>query len=129
MEIHIGYDFIKNEFIKNKEIPQNEFEYKMLNTIIKELNLNNAVINNNTNDYTTLNYKGIDIVRIKYTDRSKWISIYLTDDDKKEYYDSSLFEIQKNKNQFQWKSKINNDNIEQYYKFIKNRCNFIDNKK
>ena len=129
MEIHIGYDFIKNEFIKNKEIPQNEFEYKMLNTIIKELNLNNAVINNNTTDYTTLNYKGIDIVRIKYTDRSKWISIYLTDDDKKEYYDSSLFEIQKNKNQFQWKSKINNDNIEQYYKFIKNRCNFIDNKK
>lgn len=126
MSIEFGYDFNNDRIITKKEIPINNIEVSMLEKIINDLNLKDAVVNTNTTDYTTLNYKLRDIVRLKYTDKSKWISVYLTDSDKKEYIDSPLFEAQKNKNKFQWKSKLENDDLKKYYIFIKNRCNFID---
>ena len=126
MQIDLGYDFNNNKIITKKETPINNNEVSILKKIIDDLNLKDAVVNTNTTDYTTLNYKHRDIVRLKYTDKTKWISIYLTDNDKKEYIDSPLFEAQKKKTQFLWKSKLENDDLNQYYKFIKNSCDFID---
>ena len=128
MSIKIRYDFEKNKVITDTKIPVNNFEYSLLQSIINELDLTDAIINNNTTDYTTLNYKGFDIVRIKYTNKSKWISIFLSDEDKKIYNNSALFEAQKKKTQLHWKSKLYDDNLEPYYQLIRNRCLIIEKK-
>lgn len=128
MSIKIRYDFEKNKVITDTETTVNNFEYSLLQKIINELDLTDAIINNNTTDYTTLNYKGFDIVRIKYTNKSKWISIFLSDEDKKIYNNSALFEAQKKKTQLHWKSKLYDDNLEPYYQLIRNRCLIIEKK-
>ena len=127
MTIKIGYDFKNNHIIVNDTIEQNPKEFEILNNLKDELNLKEAIINVNTTDYSTLNYKKYDIVRLKYTDRSKWISLFLTSQDKKAYENSPLFAAQKKKTQLFWKSNILNDDLSEYYNIIKNKCNEIDN--
>ena len=61
----------------------------------------------NTQDYTTLQYNEIDLIRLKYSDKSKWITIFIPPKYKNDYIDNELFITQKNKNQLQWKSIIN----------------------
>lgn len=126
MGIQIGFDFNTNKIIKNEEHIINDSEKDILTKIAIDLSLNNYNIFSNTDDYTTLQYKEYDIARIKYTDRTKWIEIFLTKEDKKNNIDNILFETQKNKNKLFWKSIIN-DEISIYYNFIKNKCNEIDN--
>lgn len=125
MSINVGYDFETNGFIANNK-KENLEETKILTKIASDLNLTNYKIENKSNNYSTLCYLNYDIIRLKYTNKSKWISILLTKDDKKKYINNSLFEQQKNKNQLFWKSIINSD-IEVYYDFIKNSCNNIKN--
>lgn len=119
MEIKIGYDLENNNFVRNEPKPINKVEFKILETIAKDLDLKDYIIVANSDDYTTMQYKQIDLVRIKYTERAKWISICLTPEDKKENINNPLFEAQKNKNQVFWKSNIKDD-ISVYYHFIKN---------
>ena len=125
MNMKIGFDFKNNNIIKNENKEKNITEENLLLQIVKELNIKDYDIVKNSDDYTTLTYKEYDIVRIKYTDSAKWISICLCKNDKKNNIDNILFKTQKNKNQLFWKSYINND-INVYYEFIKNRCNEID---
>ena len=121
----IGFDFLNNKIIKDEGKEKNITEENLLLQIVKDLDLKNYDIVKNSDDYTTLTYKEYYIVRIKYTDSVKWISICLCKNDKKNNIDNILFKTQKNKNQLFWKSYINND-INVYYEFIKNRCNEID---
>ena len=60
----------------------------------------------NTSDYTTLQYDEMDLIRLKYSDKTKWITIFIAPSIKKEYIDNPLFNSQKNKNQLHWKSII-----------------------
>lgn len=121
MSIHIGYDFNKKEIITNfKTINMKENE--ILEKIAKDIKIDNYVIINNSTDYTTLKYKDYDLVRLKYTESSKWISLFLTKEDKNNNINNILFDAQKNKNQLFWKSNINSD-IDIYYSFIKNKYN------
>lgn len=121
----IGFDFLNNKIIKDEGKEKNITEENLLLQIVKDLDLKKYDIVNNSDDYTTLTYKEYDIVRLKYTDSAKWISICLCKNDKKNNIDNILFKTQKNKNQLFWKSIIT-DNISVYYEFIKNRCNEID---
>lgn len=121
MSIHIGYDFNKKEIITNfKTINMKENE--ILEKIAKDIKIDNYEIINNSTDYTTLKYKDYDLVRLKYTESSKWISLFLTKEDKNNNINNNLFDAQKNKNQLFWKSNINSD-IDIYYSFIKNKYN------
>lgn len=126
MAIKIGFDFFKKEIITNEEKPKNLDESEMLERIIKELNLTDCSIEKRCMSYTTLVYKEYDIVRLRYSYTTKWISILLTKEDKKKYIDSPLFQMQENKRQVHWKSKLEDDNLEPYYELIKNECHFID---
>lgn len=49
----------------------------------------------------------VEIARIKYTERAKWISIQIVDSLRSKYLDSPLFDAQKKKGQLFWKSSIN----------------------
>ena len=64
----------------------------------------------NSSDYTTLQYGEMDLIRLKYGEKAKWLTIFMPPKIKKEYMDNELFADQKNKNQIQWKSKIEDPN-------------------
>ena len=126
MEINIGYDFNDNKFITGKEKIIRDKEKQILEIIIDSLKekfeKDNFKIEAKSDDYLTLLYKNGDIVRIKYSDRSKWISIFIPPKYKKEFENDILFETQKNKNQLFWKSKITDNNIDKYLKYITIAC-------
>ena len=128
MSIHIGYNsdkkeiFVESEFSKERKINQSEID--LLNKIATDIGISDFEIVNNTEDYTTLKYKEYDLVRLKYTDKAKWISLFLTKDDKSSNIDNPLFEVQKNKKQLFWKSNITQD-VDIYYPFIKHRYDEI----
>lgn len=61
----------------------------------------------NSGNYTTLKYGDFDLIRLKYNDNTKWITIFIPPKYKNDYIDSDLFITQKNKNQLHWKSLIN----------------------
>ena len=124
MSIKIGYDFNNNKLIAESEFTKerikNVDENTILSKIATDLKISNYEIVNNSDDYTTLKYKEYDLIRLKYTDRSKWISLFLTKEDRDSNIDNPLFEVQKNKKQLFWKSFITQD-FDIYYPFIKHR--------
>lgn len=68
-----------------------------------------------------------DVLRVKYTNNSKWISIRLAKEDKKE--DDIRFIAQKNKGQLHWKAFI--DDEQDLYKFkneLINACKRCESK-
>lgn len=130
----IGFDFTKGEIItdNNYSKPFDENECEILEQIIKMLSNNfestNFKIVKNCKDYTTLQYKMIDIVRIKYTDRAKWITISMADNDcARENINNPLFNNEKNKNKAHWKSSLkDSNNISVYLPFLIKSCKQID---
>ena len=80
----------------------------------------------NSSDYTTLQYNNFDLIRLKYSDKVRWIKIFLTKEDKVVYLNNELFSSQKNKNELYWKSIINDDkDINKYINIIKHRIDEI----
>lgn len=126
MEIRIGF----GQNNKSKTNPHNQNEYNYLNLFIEKLsehfNIDNFHIESNSNDYLTLKYKLLDIVRIKYTDYAKWISIYISSESKKDNINNPLFEKETNKNKVHWKSDFNGS-IQPYLSILIKSCQQIDN--
>lgn len=58
-----------------------------------------------SDSYLTVICRG-EIVRFKYTERARWISIQIVDSVRSNYESDSLFDSQKNKGQLFWKSSI-----------------------
>lgn len=118
MEIKIGFDFINKKIIKNepKEIVSDERNF--LERIIPHLECNSKdlQITSNSDDYTTLQYKQIDIVRVKYTDKTKWIKIRMSNQDMKAEIDNPLFILQNKKTESMWKCNIND--IDKLYSYL-----------
>lgn len=123
MSIEIGYDFTEKKVISNLETKTsfgNNDEYDILNKIINKLNLdkNDFIIISNTSDYLTLQYKNFDIVRVKYTVRTKWLSILILGDNKNNNLNNPIFDLQKNKSQLHWKSKLENKDVDIYIQIL-----------
>ncbi|GAE48413.1 hypothetical protein [Mesobacillus boroniphilus] len=63
-----------------------------------------------SDSYATIVMRGnewdFDLVRFKFTDRTKWIALNLSKADRAVYKDKALFEAQKKKTQIQWKSEL-----------------------
>lgn len=83
-------------------------EIEAANTIIDDLGIDKSLFKyvKPCDDYSTIQYKGFDFIRIKYTDNSKWIRIPMTTEMRKKYMDDPLFDAEKNKNKVMWKSTI-----------------------
>ena len=108
-----------------KKMVQEEID--CLNKIIAMFPNKTFSIEKNSDDYTTLKYKDYDLVRVKIGANSQWLSCFIIDKDiKTKYINNKLFEIQKNKNQLHWKSKLSD--IEDYKEIIEKHINFIDKK-
>lgn len=58
----------------------------------------------NCDKYTTLKYGDYDLIRLKYSDNTKWLTIFINPKMKEDFENSELFISQKNKNQLHWKS-------------------------
>ena len=79
----------------------------------------------NTENYTTLKYKEHDLIRLKYSDKSKWITIFIPPKYKEHYINDPLFEKQKNKNQLHWKSSLDTEqDLTKYVDFCLMDINF-----
>lgn len=91
----------------------NEYEFvdteiEAADTIIDNLGIDKSLFKyvKPSNDYTTIQYKDYDFVRLKYTNNAKWIKIPMSTEMKKKYKDNSLFDAEENKNKVMWKSNI-----------------------
>ncbi len=115
----------KKEYINKNS--NNESE--ILNSWIKLFNNYDSTkfsIVNNSKDYTTLTFYNYDLIRLKYTENSKWIKIFLTPADKLKYQNDSKFDSQINKKEFFWKANIKTtDDIKLFLDVINNRCEQI----
>lgn len=91
-----------------KEYNHVDTEIEAANIIIDDLGLDKSLFKyvKPCDDYSTIQYKGFDFIRIKYTDKSKWIKIPMTTEMRRKYNDNPLFDIEKNKNKVMWKSNI-----------------------
>lgn len=84
----------------------------------------------NTSHYTTLRYGIMDLLRLKYSEKTKWLTILITPKVKKEYIDNDLFTNQKNKNQLHWKSFIDDPSeLSNFVEICLKDIDFIDGKK
>jgi len=77
-----------------------------------------------SNDYVTIvahEKYDEDLLRLKYTPRTHWVSVPMTGEDAKANVDNPAFAAQKNKRQFFWKAKISSpEDVLQFIPFIVN---------
>ena len=118
--IKIGYDFINKKIITNEPRVVDEYEKSILEKMIPHLECNpgDLKVVANSDDYTTLQYKQIDIVRIKYTNAAKWIKIRMSIVDMKNEKDNPLFVLQNKKTESMWKCDV--DDIDKLYPYLNN---------
>lgn len=84
-------------------------------------------VENRTDSYTTLVYKGSDFLRVKFTPKAHWLSIAIANKDVDDAKDDSLFALQKNKNQRHWKAAIESvDDVQKFIKYLENACDQVD---
>lgn len=83
------------------------------------VNMEKLQVTKKSDSYATIVVRGndwdFDLVRFKFTDRTKWIALNLSKADRTIYKDDVLFEAQKKKTQIQWKSAL--DSIEDLPKY------------
>lgn len=120
MGIKIGFDFLKKKVITNEEKIIEVSEKSILEKMIPKLECDpdNLQVVANSDDYTTLQYKQCDIVRIKYTDNAKWIKIRMSIADMKTEIDNPLFVLQNKKTESMWKCNV--DDIDKLYTYLNN---------
>lgn len=119
--------YIIDTYVKyNDRYEFNDEEFKLLSLIADRLECDSKLlsITKTAESYTTLKYRNMDLLRLQYNDNYQEISIFISNDVRKKEYDNSLFDIQKNKNQVFWKSKL--ENLFVYYPFISSAIKQID---
>lgn len=134
MQIEIGYDFNNNKIITNRidnlkpgeNYEHNRDEDNLLLGLADMLGGKDFKIMKYAEDYTTLQYKGRDLCRLKYTPNTHWIRILMPSVLKPKYKDSILFIGEKNKNKVFWISHFGTSLGEQA-KVLKDAMDFIDN--
>ena len=110
------------EYAKNDYTEFDVCEY-FINKLSKTKENSLFRIEQRSQNYLSLVYGNNDFLRIKYTENSKWISIGMYGDNRKENLDNPLFAEHKNKNQIHWKSKINTfEDLEKYLEIIEKAC-------
>lgn len=96
----------------------------VIELLSEKFDKNKFGIEQRADSYLSLIYCDNDFFRVKYTDRSKWISIRLAKEDMN--VNDERFKAQTNKKQFHWKADISNE--QDIYKFKKelfNACKYF----
>lgn len=81
-------------------------------------------IEHRASNYTSLVYDEFnDFLRIEITEKTSWLSINLSNEDRKNYMNSPLFANQQNKNQLHWISYFSSlDQLSRYYEIAEHAC-------
>lgn len=101
-------------------------EDEAANIIINDLGIDKSLLKciKPCEDYTTIQYKDGDLIRIKYTDKVKWIRVRTTPEIREKYKDDPLFDAEKSKNKVMWKSNI--ENLHDYKNILLETIKIID---
>ena len=77
-----------------------------------------------SNSYISMIYGEYnDFLRFKFSEKTKWLSIRLCEEDRSKHLENPMFSAQANKNQFHWKSKIDSlSELVNYKDFLINAC-------
>ena len=91
-----------------RDYEHNSDEEETANIIIDDLGIDKSLFEykKSCEDYSTIAYKNFDLFRLKYTNNTRWIKVYINPSYKKEFIDNEIFSAQTNKNQIYWKSNI-----------------------
>lgn len=136
MEIHLGFDEEKGIIfggIPKREVCLTNFEEKfyniLLETLSDEVDISKISLQKNSDSYTSVCYKegiGADFLRFKLTERTRWMSLSIANEDVDKYRDDLFFAAQKNKNQRHWRANlVNIDSFVPYKQLIVNSINEI----
>lgn len=111
----IGIKF--SHYGEERDVDLNEEEVQAVELIFEILkdtvvNTNKLEVVRKSSSYATIVLRGndfdFDFVRFKFTDKTKWITLNLSKNDRITYKDDPLFEAQKKKTQIHWKSALRN---------------------
>jgi hypothetical protein len=115
---------------EERDINLNEEETEAVKLIFEmlegtDVNIEKLQVTKKSDSYATIVLRGhewdFDLVRFKFTDRTKWIALNLSKADREVYRDDALFEAQKKKTQIQWKSVLQSiDDLPKYKDLIVN---------
>jgi len=135
MKIAIGVDKYGNILPTREEKEVNLTKYEedfyevLLGEISKSVDVDKITLVKNSDSYTSVCYgegAATDFLRFKLTNRTKWVSISMSQRDKKVNKDNPFFAAQKNKNQRHWKAQlVNIDDFVPYMDLIINSINEI----
>lgn len=119
--IKIGYDPENGPFVESsldKDLDANENEvaiFKHFDSVLKDNGITEDFhLEQRSSSYVSAIFRGSDVLRMKFTDRAKWISLDMWGQEA-EHNDNFLFAAQKNKSQRHWKAKI--DSLEDLIHF------------
>ena len=128
------YDIKFSHYGEERDINLNDDEKSFVAIIFDMLKDNVDVsklrVTRKSDNYATIEVQKsdyfFDLIRFKYTERTKWISILLCNNDREKYSGDPLFEAQKKKTQFHWKSKMNSLNdLYKYKELLVNAYNAL----
>lgn len=105
------------------ELSEDEQKFvELIYEILKDtpVNIGKLKIVRKSDSYTTIVVKGkewdFDLIRFKFTERTKWLSLQLSREDRITFENDVLFDAQKKKTQLHWKSKMSSINESSKYK-------------
>ena len=87
-----------------KELNPSPEESEFLERVLPLLPADSVTVERRSDDYLSLICNEIDFLRFKLSSRTKWLSLNLPKDLKKEYKESALFRAQEKKTAVHWKS-------------------------
>lgn len=118
MRMHFGFNEKTGEIvcgIPKKELCLTDYEEDFFRTLLDSLSKNVDIskirLEKNSDSYTSVCYGngiGVDFIRFKLTNRTKWMSLSIAEVDWDSNKDNPFFAAQKNKNQRHWKAKLTN---------------------
>lgn len=87
--------------------------------ILEDRYTHRFVILSNSSDYTTLQPEGcLDILRLKYGNKVKWIKLFITSNIAKNFKDDVRFKDEKKKTSAYWKSTLESKDISVYFDIL-----------
>ena len=112
--------------IFDKELNMNPDEENAFNIICSFLPtelLEYIHIERKSQSYISMLYGENDFLRLKYSDKAKWISLRIPKDIANSNIDNPLFDAQKNKNQFHWRGNLKSlDDLNLFKSYIIASC-------
>lgn len=118
---------VKSVFDKELNLNPDEKEaLKIIFSFLPNELLKHISVERRSNDYISMFCGVNDFLRLKYSARSKWLSLRLPRSVAKQNIDSPLFAAQSNKKQLHWRGNLKSlEDLELFKDFIASSCVYI----